>query len=559
MKIIFVTWWVISWLGKGITAASIARLMKWAGYKVTMAKMDPYLQIDAGTMSPYEHGETFVTEDGFETDLDLGHYERYIDENLSRLSSITTWQIYMSVIQKERKWNYLGKTVQVIPHIINEIKERIQKLSAKSDVTVIEIWWTIGDIEWPHFVETMRQLRQELWKDNVVFVHVAPIIQVTTSGEMKTKAIQHSIIKLREMGIQADILACRTVTPIGEEIKKKLAMFCDIPIEQIIEAQDQNIYQVPLSFKKQNLDKILIQRLFQLEKESDLTKRWEYVHKLTHPKTIVNIGIAGKYTYLDDAYISVLEALNHAWAFFNTRINIERIDTEQFEQDDWKAKLIREVEDKAIDAILIPWGFGERGIQGMINIANYARQQNIPYLGLCLGLQIATISFARNVCQLPQAHSTEFDPQTPDPVIAIMEEQKGIDNLGGTMRLGSYPAVLKENTQVSDLYHQFGDYQNERGNLVQERHRHRREVNPHYHDILEENGLTISGKSPDGKLVEFVEIPEHPFYVATQAHPEFKSRLTKPHPLFLGLIQAISKQKKENPRKEDRLEFPAEE
>jgi len=503
-----------------------------------MAKLDPYIQIDAWTMSPYEHGETFVTDDGFETDLDLGHYERYIDENLTRKSSVTTGQIYLSVIQKERRWDYLGKTVQVIPHVVNEIKERITKLSKDSDVTVIEIGGTVWDIEWPHFIESMRELRQEYGKNNVIFVHVAPIIQISTSWELKSKAVQHSIIKLREMWIQADILVCRSQQNIDLNMKKKLAMFCDIPEKHIIEAIDQNIYQVPSSFQKQNLDQILLQRLFQTEQRTNLSERNGLVHKLMNPQTEINIALAGKYTWLDDCYLSVLEALKHAWAKFQCKVNIHRIETENYEQDNRKEKLINFTKEKNIHGIIVPGGFGERWIKGMINIANHTRKHNIPYLGLCLGLQIATISFARNVCHLEQAHSTEFNKNTPDPVITILKTQENIQKKWWTMRLGSYPAILKNNTKVSELYHKYHPQNNERGNLVQERHRHRFEINPKYHQILEKNGFTISGKSPDGTLAEFIEISNHPFYIWTQAHPELKSRITKPHPLFLGLVEA---------------------
>jgi len=503
-----------------------------------MAKLDPYIQIDAGTMSPYEHGETFVTDDGFETDLDLGHYERYIDENLTRKSSVTTGQIYLSVIEKERRGDYLGKTVQVIPHVVNEIKERIESLSQGSDISIVEIGGTVWDIEWPHFIEAMRELRQEHGKDSVIFVHVAPVIHLSTSGEAKTKAIQHSIIKLREMGIQADILVCRSRESMDLQMKQKLAMFCDIPTDQIIEAIDQNIYQVPSSFKHQQLDQILIQRLFHKQAESNLAERETLVHKLMHPKKEINIALAGKYTHLDDCYISVLEALKHAGAQFETKVHIHRIETQEYENSDREQKLSTFLQDNKIQGIIIPWGFGERGVEGMINIANYTRTQNIPYLWLCLGLQIATISFARNICKLETANSTEFIPETANPVITILETQKTIKNKGATMRLGSYPAILKTGSKVFSVYNKFHPQNNQRWSLVQERHRHRFEINPAYHDILETNGLTISGKSPDGQLAEFIEITDHKFYVATQAHPELKSRLTNPHPLFLGLLEA---------------------
>jgi len=538
MKLIFVTWWVISGLWKGITAASIGRMIKSAWYKVTMAKMDPYLQIDAGTMSPYEHGETFVTTDGFETDLDLWHYERFINEELTKYSSVTTGQIYRSVMTKERRGDYLGKTVQVIPHVTDEIKDRIQKLADWSDVAIIEIWGTVWDIEWPHFIEAMRQLRHDLWKENVLFVHVAPIVTVTTSGEMKTKAIQHSIIKLREVWIHANVLVCRTQKSLEEWIKSKLAMFCDIDESRIIEAVDQNIYQVPLAFQRQWLDKYIINRFFHEDKRSDLSQREVLVNKLMNPKREITVWISGKYTNLDDSYISVLEALKHAWANYETKINIERLETTEYQWDDRKDKLKNFVEQKNISAIVSPGWFGDRGIEWMVNVSNYCREHDISYLWLCLGLQVATIAFARNVCGLDRANSWEFAPNWDQNVIDIMETQKWVTNKWWTMRLWSYDAILKPNTKIRDLYKEFNQIDLEK-NLVKERHRHRFEVNPDYHNKLLEKWLTISGTSPDGTLVEFIEIPDHKYYVATQAHPELKSRINKPHPLFLWLIKSV--------------------
>lgn len=537
MKLIFVTWWVISGLGKWITAASIGRLLKSAGYKVTMGKMDPYLQIDAGTMSPYEHGETFVTNDGFETDLDLWHYERFIDEELTRYSSTTTGQIYLSVMKKERRWDYLWKTVQVIPHVTNEVKHRIQKISNWSDVAIIEIGGTVWDIEWPHFIETMRQLRYELWRENVLFVHVAPIVTVTTSGEMKTKAIQHSIIKLRELWIQTDVLVCRTNRPLEDGLKKKLSMFCDLEPESIIENLDQNIYELPISFQEQWLDRLIIKRLFNVDKEANLAEWKRLLYKLQNPEREVTIWLAWKYTHLDDSYISVVEALKHAWAFYDTKINIEWIDTEKYESWNWEDDFRNLCNQKNIAGILVPGGFGDRGVEWMINIANFCREKNLPYLWLCLWLQVATIAFARTVCQLSKANSGEFTPNNEFNVVDIMESQKEITNKWWTMRLGSYDAILAPNTKVWHLYREF-DQMDLAKNLVKERHRHRFEVNPNFHEILMENWLVFSGKSPDGKLVEFIELPEHRYFVATQAHPEFKSRLNRPHPLFLWFVKA---------------------
>lgn len=537
MKLIFVTWWVISGLWKGITAASIGRIMKSAGYKVTMAKMDPYLQIDAGTMSPYEHGETFVTTDGFETDLDLWHYERFIDEELTRDSSVTTGQIYQTVIEKERRGDYLWKTVQVIPHVTDEIKDRIKKLAEWSDVAIIEIWGTVWDIEWPHFIETMRQLRHDLWKENVLFVHVAPIVTVTTSGEMKTKAIQHSIVKLREVWIHANVLVCRSQRPLEEWIKRKLSMFCDIDESHIIEALDQNIYQVPLSFQNQGLDRYIISRFFNTDKWADMSDWETHVNKLLHPKREIVVWIAWKYTNLDDSYISVLESLSHAWTNYETKVKIERLETEEYQWKDRETKLESFIEKKNIRAVVVPGWFWDRGIEGMINIANFCRINNLPYLWLCLWLQIATISFARNMCGVPKANSWEFAPNWKYNVIDIMETQKDVTEKWWTMRLWSYDAILVEWTKVYNQYKEFNQI-DLRDNKVKERHRHRYEVNPEFKNILTQNWFIISWTSPDKTLVEFVELPNHPYYVATQAHPELKSRLNKPHPLFLGLIKA---------------------
>ena len=537
MKLIFVTWWVISGLWKGITAASIGRIMKSAGYKVTMAKMDPYLQIDAGTMSPHEHWETFVTTDWFETDLDLGHYERFIDEELTRYSSVTTWQIYWSVMQKERRWDYLGKTVQVIPHVIDEVKLRIKKMAEWSDLAIIEIWGTVWDIEWPHFIEAMRQLRHELWKENVLFVHVAPIITVTTSWEMKTKAIQHSIIKLRELWIHANVLVCRSPISIDDSSKKKLSLFCDIEEDRIIEAIDQNIYQVPLSFQKQWLDKYIIQRFFGEDRNSDMSLRETQVNKLLNPQREITIAMVWKNSHLDDSYISVFESLKHAWAFYDTKVKVELLDTDEYQWIDWEDKLRNFVNQKNISAVILPWWFGDMWIEWKINVADFCRNKNIPYLWLCLGLQVATIAFARNVCGILNANSSEFEPNWKENIIDIILDQNDVTNKSWIMRLWSYDTMLKSDTKVYNLYKEFNqiDVSN---NLVKERHRHRLEVNPSYHNILQENWFVLSWLSQNSKLVDFIELPNHKYYLATQAHPELKSRINKPHPLFLGLIRA---------------------
>jgi len=530
MKLIFVTGGVISGLGKWITAASIGKLLKACGYTINIMKMDPYLQIDAGTMSPFEHGETFVTTDGFETDLDLGHYERFVDQTMTSKSSVTSGQIYLSVIEKERRGDYLGKTIQVIPHITNEIKERIKAAAQWTEVTIVEIWGTIWDIEWLHFVEAIRQLRQELGRENVMIVHVVPMIMVSTSGEMKSKAIQHSVIKLRELGVHPSVLVCRSSKPIEQEIKKKLSMFTDIDEDHIIEALDQkSIYQVPLAFQKQNIHGIIQKRLFGEVREPDMGNRQSLVEKIISPDNMIHIALAGKYTELGDSYISVIEALKHAGVQFEHGIKVDLLDTEDFEGEDREQKLTKFIAENNIKGIVVPGGFWHRGTEGKINIAQYCRVNNIPYLWLCLGLQIAVISFARHVCGLTNANSTEFNEQTTHPVIDIMEAQKNIDRKWWTMRLWLYDAIIKAWSKLHELYGQ---------ETIQERHRHRYEVNPAYHGILEQNGMVISGLSPDGKLVEYIELPDHKYYTATQSHPEFNSRLDKPHPLFLWLIKA---------------------
>ncbi len=530
MKLIFVTGGVISGLGKWITAASIGKLLKACGYTIDIVKMDPYLQIDAGTMSPFEHGETFVTSDGFETDLDLGHYERFINQTMTSRSSITSWQIYLSVIKKERRGDYLGKTVQVIPHITNEIKDRIKDVAAHNEVTIVEIWGTIWDIEWLHFIEAVRQLHHELGRENVMIVHVVPMITVSTSGEMKSKAIQHSVIKLRELGVHPSILVCRTREPMDNELKNKLSMFTDIDPNHIIEALDQKtIYQVPLAFQEQQLHLLIQKRLFGEQREPDMENWGKLVYKVMHPQKTIHIALAGKYTHLTDSYMSVIEALQHAWVVFDSAIKIHLLDTEFFEEDNREGKIFAYIQEHDIKWFVVPGGFGSRGTEWKINIANYCRTKNIPYLGLCLGLQIAVISFARHVCWLSQANSTEFYEKTVDPVVDIMENQKTIANKWWTMRLGMYEAMLKTGSRIHTLYGQ---------SIIQERHRHRYEVNPAYHELLEKNGMLISGMSPDGKLVEYIELPDHPYYTATQSHPEFNSRLDNPHPLFVWLIKA---------------------
>ncbi len=529
MKFIFITGGVISSLGKGITAASLGRLLKARGFKVNMIKIDPYLQIDAGTMSPYEHGEVFVTEDGGETDLDLGHYERFIDENLTKDNNITTGKIYWNVLTKERKGEYLGKTVQVIPHVTNEIKDWITKLGKNYDVTIVEIGGTVGDIEGLPFLEAIRQLKKDLGKENTLYIHVSLLPYIKASGEVKTKPTQHSVKELRSIGIQPDILVCRTEVPINDKIKEKLSLFCDVDKDAVIEARDaRTIYEVPLNLEKEGLGDLVTKKLNLPKRIPDLQDWRAFVDRVINPMNEITIGIVGKYVELKDAYLSIVEALIHAGAKNDTKVNINWISAERLESSDYVEVLDRERENNKLDGILVPGGFGERGVEGKINAIRYARENNIPFLGICMGLQCAVIEFARNVCKLEDANSTEFNPNTKHPVIDLLPEQKNIKNKGGTMRLGSYKAILKEGTLVYNLY---------KKKEVYERHRHRYEVNPKYHEILEKNGLIISGTSPDGKLVEFIEL-KHKYFVATQAHPEFKSRPNKPHPLFDGLVRA---------------------
>ncbi len=509
-------------------------------------KLDPYLQIDAWTMSPYEHGETFVTKDWFETDLDLWHYERFIDKDLDRQSSVTTWQIYQSVITKERAWDYLWQTVQVIPHVTDEIKDRIKKISDWHDLTIVEIGWTVWDIEWPHFLETMRQLRWDIGKQNICFVHVVPILQVTTSWEMKTKAIQHSVVKLREVWVHADILVCRTPQKAEDSVLQKIANFCDLPQDHIIQACDEkSIYSVPEAFHKQWMMQLIEDQLFGwTNKVVDLDNRNKRVQSLLHPAKTTTIAIAWKYTSLDDSYISVVEALRHAGSYCDSKTNIVWMDTASFEWEDQENDIKEFLQKNNIDGIIVPWWFWTRWVEWKINIARYARVHKIPYLGICLWLQIAVIWHARFECWLADAHSTECTTKTTHPVITIMQDQQDLQKLWWTMRLWHYPAHILTWTKVHILYnapyfvHSSYKTQDDDTMIINERHRHRYEVNPFYHQTLQKNWLTLSWMSPDGKLVEYIEYSDHPFFVATQAHPELQSRLSTPHPLFVGLVQA---------------------
>jgi len=531
-KYIFVTGGVVSSLGKGITAASIGLLLKQRGLKVTIQKLDPYLNVDPGTMSPFQHGEVFVTHDGTETDLDLGHYERFIDENLSGASNVTAGAVYWNLIKKERKGQFLGGTVQVIPHVTNEIKESILRLgkSDHPDVVITEIGGTVGDIESLPFLEAIRQLKKDVGKENVLYIHVSLVPYIDTAAELKTKPTQHSVKELRSIGIQPDVIVCRTDRPLTEATKKKLALFCDIEPEAVIQALNaKSIYEVPLLMHKEKLDDIVIRELSLKSTKAQLDDWKTFVDKVSAITNEITIAIVGKYVQLPDAYISIYEALNHAGIHHNHKIKLDWIDAEKLSA--------KEVENKLSKAcgILVPGGFGIRGLEGKIRAAKYARENKVPYLGICLGLQVAVVEFARNVAGLAQANSSEFNPDTAYPVIDLMLSQKSIEDMGGTMRLGNYPCRLKPATVAYRAY---------KKEHVEERHRHRYEVNNDYREILEKSGLVFSGVSPDNRLVEMVEIANHPFFVASQFHPEFGSRPVRPHPLFKEFIAAAIAQPK---------------
>ena len=524
-KYIFVTGGVVSGLGKGITAASLGRLLKNRGYKVTIQKMDPYINIDPGTMSPIEHGEVFVTDDGAETDLDLGHYERFIDENLTKNSSITTGKIYSSVIEKERRGEYLGKTVQVIPHITNEIKENIYSFEGDVDIVITEIGGTIGDIEGLSFIEAIRQVGIEKPRGDVCYIHVTLLPYIAGSNELKSKPTQHSVKELQSLGIKPDILVCRSELPITDSIRNKLALYCNVRKESVIQNSTvDNLYAVPLMLEEEGLTREVCKCL-NLDKTEPKNQEWEEminnIRKIDD-KT-VKVAIVGKYVALEDSYLSVAEALRHAGFANNVKVDIGFIDSEEINEQNSEAKL------KEFDAILVPGGFGNRGIEGKIATIKYARENKIPFLGICLGMQMAVVEFARNVLGLKDANSEEFNDKTLNPVIHIMDEQKNIQNKGGTMRLGSYPCVIKEGTKAYSLYAK---------KEIAERHRHRYEYNNSYKEKMEEAGLICSGTSPDGRLVEMIELKDHPYFIAGQFHPEFKSRPNKANPLFIGLINS---------------------
>jgi CTP synthase len=522
-KHIFVTGGVSSSLGKGLTASSLGRLLKCRGLRVTMQKLDPYINVDPGTMNPFEHGEVFVTDDGGETDLDLGHYERFIDENLHRDSNATTGSIYQSVIAKERRGDFLGKTVQVIPHITDEIKDRVKRLAADDvDVVITEVGGTVGDIEILPFLEAIRQFRKDVGRDNVAYVHVTLVPFLGPSGEQKTKPTQHSVTELRSRGIQPDVIVCRSDRPISPGLKRKVSLLCDVPIEAVVSAVDaSHLYEIPLVLHEEGLDEVVCRLVGFADTAPDLTEWEALVERIDAADRNVRIGVIGKYVDLPDAYLSVVEALRHGGYHHGAQVEIEWVQAAEVEG------LL--AEGRLHDGIVIPGGFGERGLEGKIAAAGYAREHHIPCLGLCLGLQMMVIDFARNVCGLAGANSSEVDSRSPHPVIDLMDEQQDVIDMGGTMRLGAYVAKLRPGSQVQRAYGE---------PVVYERHRHRYEVNPRYHHRLEEAGLVFSGMSPDERLAEFIELPGHPYWVGTQAHPEFKSRPDRPHPLFRELIAA---------------------
>ncbi len=527
-KHIFVTGGVASSLGKGLTAASLGRLLKARGLRVTMQKLDPYINVDPGTMNPFQHGEVFVTDDGCETDLDLGHYERFIDENLYRDSNVTTGAIYQTVIAAERRGEYLGDTVQVIPHITNEIKARILRVAEDADVVITEVGGTVGDIESLPFLEAIRQLRHDIGRENVFFCHVSLVPYIAPSGELKTKPTQHSVRELRSIGIQPDAIVCRTDRPITDALKRKISLLSDVDVEGVISAPDaDSIYEIPLVLNDEGLDDYLVRHL-RLEAKAAtpaLTEWRALVKRIRNPRRTVRIALVGKYINLPDAYLSVTQALQHAGFHHGVDVDVVWVASDDLEDPASRAVLA------TVDGILIPGGFGVRGVEGKVEAARFARERRVPFLGICLGLQCAVIEIARNLARLEGANSSEFDPEAPYPVIDLMPDQRGVSDMGGTMRLGLYPCrVLKR----SRAEHAYGD------GLVFERHRHRYEVNNRYRRRLEEVGLVMSGTSPDGRLVEIIELPDHPYYVAGQFHPEFRSRPTRPHPLFRDFVGAAT-------------------
>jgi CTP synthase len=527
MKFIFVTGGVVSSLGKGLAAASLGTLLEHRGLTVVMQKFDPYLNVDPGTMSPYQHGEVYVLDDGAETDLDLGHYERFTHSVLTRANNTTSGQVYQTVLDKERRGDYLGKTVQVIPHVTDEIKERLRALSKEQrcDIVITEIGGTTGDIEGLPFLEAIRQFIQEVGPGNAIVMHVTLVPFIKAAGELKTKPSQQSIAKLREIGLHPQVLVCRTEHPLGEDVRHKLSVFCNVPLEAVVEARDvaDTIYEMPLMLQKERLDDTVLRQLHLTAGPADMTEWKKFVARIIKPKKRVKIAVVGKYIELQDAYKSIYESLTHAAASVDCGIDLEPVEAEALEETH-PSKLLQEVA-----GVLVPGGFGDRGVEGKVRAAQYAREQGIPFLGLCLGMQIATIEFARNVCGIAGANSTEFDPNCEAPVIDLLEEQKDVTDKGASMRLGSWVTKIAEGTKARAVYGQAE---------VRERHRHRYEFNMKYRAQMEAAGFVISGTSPDGTLVELIELKDHPFYLACQYHPEFQSKPNQPHPLFRGFVTA---------------------
>ncbi len=534
-KYIFVTGGVTSSLGKGIIAASLAKLLQARGFRTTIQKLDPYINVDPGTLNPYEHGECFVTDDGAETDLDLGHYERFLNVNTSQANNVTTGRIYQSVIEKERRGEFLGKTVQVIPHITNEIKERVQLLgkSGDYDIVITEIGGTVGDIESLPYIEAVRQLLWELGDNNAIVIHLTLVPFLSAAGELKTKPTQHSVKTLMESGIKADVLVCRTEHQITPDIREKLALFCNVKPEAVIQSIDAStIYDVPIMMQDEGLDTVVLKKLaLEDAAEPDLTQWHEFLDRHKNPHAEVTIGLIGKYVELQDSYKSILEAFIHAGALNEVKVNVRSIHSEHLDGPGFEHHM------KGLHGILVAPGFGERGIEGKIRAVQYAREHGIPFLGICLGMQMAVIEYARNILGLPQANSTEMDPETPDPVIDLMEEQKSITDKGGTMRLGAWDCKLEEGSLVRNVY--------QGKEHISERHRHRYEFNNVYKERLEEAGLLATGINEETGLVEIVEVPEHPWFIGVQYHPEYRSTVANPHPLFVGFVQAVLKHKKQ--------------
>jgi CTP synthase len=524
-KYIFVTGGVVSSLGKGLAAASIGSLLETRGLKVSLQKLDPYINVDPGTMSPFQHGEVFVTDDGAETDLDLGHYERFTNAQLTQANNWTTGRIYLSVINKERRGDYLGKTIQVIPHVTNEIKDAIRAVAGNNDVVIVEVGGTVGDIESLPFLEAIRQMGNEVGRENALFIHLTLVPYIAASGELKSKPTQHSVKELREIGIQPDLLLCRCDRPLPHEMKAKIALFCNVREEEVITAQDvETIYEVPLMFARQGLDDMIVKKLALESNERDLRAWTELVDTIKNPEATVTIGIVGKYVELEDSYKSLNESLVHGGVANRVRVQIKWVESEDLMDDpNWEDRL------RDFDAILVPGGFGKRGISGMVRAIGYARREQTPFFGICLGMQCASIEFARSVAELEGADSTEFDDDTPHPIIFKLRDLIGVEAMGGTMRLGAYPCRLRPGSLAEKIY-------GERD--ISERHRHRYEFNPRYEDELGGHGLVFSGKSPDGKFIEIIELTDHPWFLGCQFHPEFKSKPLDPHPLFVSFIRA---------------------